>query len=272
MERIILTIFYFIFITGCASHFQESETIEPPPKVVKSEEKDPTLILINGVENGDVALVRKILTKGANVETKNNEGLTLLMMAVRSQQFAVTELLMEFGANPEAETTIKETKETSVDVIFDDKDESSFFAEEEESNVVTAFTFAKGDSGTMEILRSLLLKEPIDGDNANLPLFDVIQEKNGDNLQWLLGKGADPNFIKDKKTTPLIFLFSLRGVKGEELQKLTLIFDILVTHEDIDVGLKVGRRKNTALKKAKRRLKKNPEYQPMVDRLIEMGA
>jgi len=122
---------------------------------------------------------------------------------------------------------------------------------------------------------SLLLKKLLNGEEADvealsLAVFQSIDNLHPDNLIWLFEKGADPNFIKKKKTSPLIALFSMPGIKDEEFSKLEILFDILMSQPDIDVNLKV--RRNTPLKKAKRRLKKNSQYQFLIDALIEQGA
>ena len=98
---------------------------------------------------------------------------------------------------------------------------------------------------------------------------------NVDNLKWLLEKGADPNNIRktssgSDKDTPLIYLFSLRGVEGEAFTKLTAIFDLFVSHPSIDLNLEVKR--STALEKAQRRADQDPNYRPLVEELVRLGA
>ncbi len=94
-------------------------------------------------------------------------------------------------------------------------------------------------------------------------------------VRWLLEKGVDPNVVPLNESgrptdSPLIYLFKLKGVEGDEFINLKKVFDVLVNHPDIDVNLEVGRDK--PLKKALSRLKRDPNYQPMVDKLISMGA
>ena len=189
MAKVLFFVFLSFLNLHCGSHDQENLTFEPVRKTIVSEEKDPALILINAVETGDFEAVAEILKTGADVKVKNPEGYTLLMMAVRSQQFAITELLMNHGADPEVEHAVLGGEQQS------------------------AKDFVVGDSGTAVILTSLLSGEPVDSEMTNLPLFDSIQEKNAPNVEWLLARGANPNFVKDKKTSPLIFFFPFVELK-----------------------------------------------------------
>ncbi|MCJ8276807.1 MAG: hypothetical protein HRT44_10525 [Bdellovibrionales bacterium] len=252
MRILIYIIMLLVFMVGCGSHKQEAFRVDPKRDTNEAGETDFTLILINAVNAGDLETVKDSVAKGGDVNTRDNESLTLLMLATRSQQFAVMDFLVSSGADADLSTESER--------IAPDK---------------RAMDYVAGEEGTVNIMTTILEKKPIDEASLGLSQFDVIKELNPDNLSWLLEKGADPNYIRTSssgrpKDAPLIYLFSLRGIEGEDFTQLSLMFDILVGQPDIDVNLEVKRK--TALDRAKRRLDKNPDYQKLIDKLVAMGA
>jgi len=239
-----------LVLTGCGFHKQNTQLTDPPKKLVSNKETNFDLLVINAVERGDTKELVRLIQKGAKLTALSEDGLNLLMMAVRSQQFATTEVLLKHDMNPR-EVIMNSATEETVDT-FD------FLPEDVQNDPISL------------LLKKLLNGEEADVEALSLAVFQSIDNLHPDNLIWLFEKGADPNFIKKKKTSPLIALFSMPGIKDEEFSKLEILFDILMSQPDIDVNLKV--RRNTPLKKAKRRLKKNSQYQFLIDALIEQGA
>lgn len=235
---------------GCGYHHQETEVIDPPRELITNEETNFDLLVINAVEKGDPTELQSLIDQGANLDLLSTEGMTLLMLAIRSGQLAVVQILMDNNLDPNEQVMVPETDTQRT--AFD------FLAPPESQNPMD------------QIMRSLVQKEEIDTESLNEALFSVIDKLHGDNLEWILNQGADPNAIKDKKTSPLIALLSIPGVKDDKFHDLKKIFDTLLSHPDIDVTLKV--RRNTPLKKAKRRAKKNPQFQVIVDKLVARGA
>lgn len=249
MKKDFLLILSFFICTACGSHSQELFRIDSISPAKSTEEKDFTLILINAVNAGDLNKVKEAIEGGGDVNTMSNEGLTLIMIATRSQQFAVLEYLIQSGADVELESQFEPTTK-----VYD---------------------FIGGDDETVAILSAIINREELNGDLLTSSMYSAIQLMNIDNLTWLLEKGADPNNIRktssgSEKDTPLIYLFSLRGVEGEAFTKLKAIFELFVSHPSIDLNIEV--KKSTALKKAQTRASQDPAYQPLVDKLISMGA
>lgn len=58
--------------------------------------------LINAVLSGDVAKAASLLKGGAEVNSRNEEGITLLMLAAGSGNLAMTDMLIEAGAEVDA--------------------------------------------------------------------------------------------------------------------------------------------------------------------------
>jgi|GEM_PF-2459261 len=225
-------------VVHCGYHTQESEVTVPTAKVISGEETDPRLLLINAVENGDVAAVEKLLEEGGDASAKNSEGMTLLMMAVRAQRFAVTETLVNYGADPENAEVVNsaETK--------------------------TAYDYISGIESTQNIFYALLRGEEVQPEDTNLPLFEQIDQKKHDEVVWLFQKGANPNFVKDDKFTPLIFLLSRPGIKGKEFAKLYKVFNVIMAQERLNPHIAV--KGDLALTRARTRAGTNSQYDVMV--------
>lgn len=253
--RILFLFSLFCLFSACGQHSQELTRVESKQPVKNAGETDQKLILLNAVNSGDLATVHELAEDGADLNIRNNEGLTLIMIAIRAQQFAVVEYLV--------------AEEVDLEMVTESEDYNPD---------VNARQFVESLSMDLEvkgIVSGILNQEPFDTESLGSFMYSAITFKNVDLLRWLLDKGVDPNFIRHSssgrpKDSPLIYLFSLRGVEGDEFQKLTEIFDLLVSHPDIDVNLKV--RRSTPLRKAKRRLQSDPAYQPLVDTLINLGA
>ena len=250
-NKVIATTFVIsVFLFGCGKHEQTLRRISPETKVVEVGEKDPTLKLINAINSGDLNKVKSAISEGADVNTLTDEGLSLLIIAIRAEQYAIVDYLIQQGSDPLQKTESKDYNPP-----------------------IDAFEFVETlpfDQQLKEIFVGILNKEEFDGSVLNEKMFQAILFKNNFLVSWLLEKGADPNYVQDRKHTPLIFLFKQRGIEGSDLKKLEVVFEILVSHPEIDVNKKV--RRDTPLRKAQQRLDANPEYQGMVNKLIELGA
>lgn len=259
-----------LLLVACGSHQQSLLRKDERSPAIKTEENNPLQILINAVNNGNLQQVKDSVANDVNINIRNNEGLTLIMIATRAQQFAVMEFLVE--NNVDLNLT------TESDRIKPDKSALEYLEELDLADNVK------------KIMKGILHKQKFAVSELNHFIYSSIESKNVYLADWILKKGVNPNYVRKSgsgrdKDSPLIYLFSLKGVKdlvavnpetGEQevvapnFQNLKKIFYLLVKHPDINVNLKV--KKNTALKKAKRRLKKDPNYQEMVNKLISMGA
>ncbi len=253
--RIILLPLFLCFMVGCGQHSQSLSRVESKRPVQAVGETDQKLILLNAVNSGDLEAIKGLVEQGVDLNIHNNEGLTLIMVAIRAQQFAVMEYLVAQAVDLEMQTNSEDYKP--------------------DVNAREYVASLGMDSELRDIVMGILNQEAFDIEKLGSFLYSSITFKNIDLLDWLLGKGVDPNLLRlsssgRPKDSPLIYLFSLRGVEGVELQKLRDLFDLLVSHPDIDVNLKV--RRDTPLSKALSRLEDDPAYKPMVDRLIAMGA
>jgi uncharacterized protein YcfL len=257
-------------LTNCGSHQQNLFRIDEKSLIQESKEKDLELILINAVNAGDLKQIEASINQGIDINIRNNDGLTLIMIAITAQQFAVMELLVNKGVNLELTT--------QTDRIKPDKSALEFLEE------------LKLDNKIKTIMKGILTKQEFPITELNNFIFSAISDKNIYLVDWVLKKGVSPNLIRmtssgKEDDSPLIYLFSLKGVKdltekdpatdevkivAPNFQNLKKIFYMLVSHPDIDVNRKVGR--DTPLGKAKTRLKQDANYQEFVDKLTSMGA
>jgi len=60
--------------------------------------KDKNARLFNAAQNGDLVIVQKLISKGADVNAKDEDGFTPLMLAAKNGHKDVCELLISKGA------------------------------------------------------------------------------------------------------------------------------------------------------------------------------
>ena len=118
-------------------------------------------------QNGDVEVVKMLLNKGADVNSKTSDGITALIWATLNGHIEVVKMLIDKGANVNAN----------------------------EGNGMTALIYAS-DKGYLDVVQSLLYK----GADVNAKLSDgntalIYAADKGylDVVQALLNKGADVN-------------------------------------------------------------------------------
>jgi hypothetical protein len=253
--RLVLWLLIGLLIAGCGRHSQTLIRRGVQESVLEVGETDQALQMINAVNAGALEQVRELVAAGADLNGRSNEGLTLIMIAIRAQQFAVIEFLVTAGADLELKTS-----HSDIDPSLNARKYVTLLAMGQEVET---------------IVMGILDQEPFAVETLNDFVYTAITFQNIGLLDWLLQKGVSPNVIRTSesgrpKDSPLIYLFSLRGVDDEDLPSIQAIFDLLVSHPEIDVNLKV--RRDTPLSKAQRALSRNPGYQAMVDQLKAMGA
>ena len=115
------------FSASCGFHEQFTEITDPPQQITFHEEQNFDLKVINAVVNGNSGKLQKLVEEGASLELKNNDGLTLLMLAVRSQQMAVIEILLENQLDPNetVQLTNDDNGKSSYDFLGDENDKKT---------------------------------------------------------------------------------------------------------------------------------------------------
>ncbi|HEV8079927.1 MAG TPA: ankyrin repeat domain-containing protein [Chitinophagaceae bacterium] len=152
--------------------------------------------LIYASMHGDIEMVKFLISKGANVNAKNEDGYTPLMLVADNEnglpiynKVKIIELLLAKGAMPNQKN---ERDETAISIA----------EETGQTDVVKALKAQK-----------VLVKEPIltvvkEGNveytiSPNTQLFDAIKEGNVDAVKQAIKNGADMNVNKELYGSPL---------------------------------------------------------------------
>ncbi|MEM7647045.1 MAG: hypothetical protein AAF203_09055, partial [Pseudomonadota bacterium] len=258
--------FVFMLQMGCGMHEQSVFRKDKDDPTITAGETDPKILMENAVSEGNLDKIRELLEQGISVDLIVPSGLSLMMVAIDSQQYAALELLVELGADLEvlSEPQPGNANPTPLDV----------FAYLDASPL---------SDGIKTVVSKILKKEPIDAVFLEEKgyLFDGgITFKSHFFAQWLLDKGVSPNSLKDGKNSPLTFLFTQKGVvnrfkvceagdlakelceteggifkSNDDLDRLKNVFDVLVNAAGVDFNLVVSSRKRTALGRARSSLR-----------------
>ena len=144
-----------------------------------SENKYENLSLFDLIQNGKINLAIKKIQSGADVNAKNNDGLTPLHWASSNEHIEIVKLLLEHGADVNAKN--------------DDGYTPLYWASRK---------------GHTEIV-NLLLKYGADvntkDDDGNTPLYYASRNGHAEIVKLLLEHGADVNVKNNYGSTPLYF-------------------------------------------------------------------
>jgi ankyrin repeat protein len=154
-----------------------------------------------------VDIMRMLLDAGANVDARDNEGLTPLNI-VYDEDSAKT--LIEAGANVNIKDVSGSTPLHSAVYSYDDKLVALLLLNGADPN----YRNVKGTSplheastiGNLQIVRALIeagARVNIQDKKSETPLFDAVAEGNKEIVQFLLENGADPNITNINNQTPL---------------------------------------------------------------------
>jgi TIR domain-containing protein/ankyrin repeat protein len=147
--------------------------------------------LLSAASSGDIATAARLLGQGADVDTKNNQGDTPLMLATKSGKIDTARLLIEKGANIEAKNNVGETALVAA-CTAGNADIAQLLVEK------GAATDARDDSGATPLMYA--------GLGGNVAIIDL-----------LLAKGANLNAADDKGETPLMYAASAGSVDAVNL-------------------------------------------------------
>ena len=103
MKHLLITTIAAALLVGCSESQQtdpapETKAVAPIPET-KSANPGANKRLLDAVAQGDIKVVKELLTNGANVGAKNAGGETVLNLAVFCGHKKIVELLIENGAN-----------------------------------------------------------------------------------------------------------------------------------------------------------------------------
>lgn len=216
--RFLVVLLVSVFCLHCGKHKQSLYNSDAIREDRNTAETDPNKLIFDKIASGDLVQVKSLIDDaGVDVEHKDTEGRTLLMNAVLGLKYAVVQYLLTKGADVEA-------------------------TDAEGQSVL--------DYASDDVMKQLLRGEPIATEELNNLMMNIaLKDLNSDLLAFLLEQGADPNH-NTGRLTPLIFLAN-RSTPEEEMPKLLVLVEILISHPDIDINLRVGRYTAISLAEAK---------------------
>jgi hypothetical protein len=138
--------------------------------------------LLSAASSGNTATAARLLGQGADVDAKNNQGDTPLMLATKSGKIDTAKLLIEKGANLEAKNNVGETA------------------------LIAACTAGHADIAQLLVEKGAATDARDDG--GATPLMYAGLGGNAAIVDLLLAKGANINAADDKGETPLMYAAS----------------------------------------------------------------
>ena len=169
--------------------------------------------LVKAIQNGELKTVKELVSKGANVNNRDEKGLTPLFYAIRNQHLDIVKYLVSKNADVYAKT--EKTKITPL-----------VYAIAEGNLDIVKYLFGKFgnlnseiinnwqpihcavNAGRLDIINYFISK----GVSVNsttkeeyTPLYFAIKNKDLKTVKFLISKGADVNFKVKDGTTPLYY-------------------------------------------------------------------
>lgn len=141
---------------------------------------------VNAVEIGDMTLIKKLLNKGANINTVNLEGNSALTLALKNNRRDLAKFLIEKGIN----VNLIELTRGHEDEVFS---KSAFIIAVEQN-----------DTEMMELLLKKGAKISYQKGCDESPLMVASEKNNLDAVLFLIEKGANVNERVGEYQTPLI--------------------------------------------------------------------
>ena len=170
--------------------------------------------IFEAVRRGNLAWIRKLFKKGASAQTRGEDGVTPLMVAVSERKKDVVKFLLEQGADVNA----KDFGGDSVlfhalfhDDAGADKEIVELLAchgvdidaKDGTGKTALAISSVLGDTETGQWLVSKGANIDEQDRELKTPLFLSLSEEKTDMLSFLVGAGADPNIPDDDGQLPI---------------------------------------------------------------------
>jgi len=180
--------------------------------------------LIWAVEDNNATDLAKLLAKGADPNTYDKRGNTLLMIAVQNKSNHLIHLLLEAGANPNLRNHYGETAIMLASYHGEAGMTKQFYIKGAEINhngwnpLIYAAT--KGHTEIIEMLLGVGAKIDSTSDNGTTALMMAARGDHLDAVKLLLQKGANPNIRNESGGTALSFALGREHQKVVELLQL----------------------------------------------------
>ena len=180
--------------------------------------------LLWAVEDNNATDLAKLLAKGANPNTYDKRGNTLLMIAVQNKSNHLIHLLLEAGANPNLRNHYGETAIMLASYHGEAGMTKQFYIKGAEINhkgwnpLIYAAT--KGHTQIIEMLLDVGAKIDSTSDNGTTALMMAARGNHLEAVKLLLKSGANPNIRNESGGTALNFALGREHQKVVELLQL----------------------------------------------------
>lgn len=147
------------FVNDAIAHFHRSE---PPSAETSSESQQEPALLVLGTDKAApdehkwIAVVKPLLDHGANIESRDENGATLLIIATLEHDPALVRLLLQRGAKvdaalPDGETALFWADAKSAALLL--KHGANINARSSQGGTPLQFAEMRGDEATVKLLR-----------------------------------------------------------------------------------------------------------------------
>ncbi len=187
MKKVIFVSLVFL-LTSCSMSNKEKEKYRPEKYFSEQQ-----VLVAEAVYNGEEKQLEKLLKMGLDVNKPGKQGLTYLLYAIKVNNYAVTEILLEQGADPNflAYYVIPSDK-----IVKDEWDD--------EPIRTLPLETCCGASYPIKYMKLLVKYGANLNDNrTELPLHVAIMADDMEKVKYLLANGADINQL-ERSSTPIM--------------------------------------------------------------------
>ena len=187
MKKYILFAFVFL-LTSCIMSNRERERFPAAEYFNKQE-----LPIAEAIYNGEEKKLQNLINQGANISHIGEEGFTYLMYAVMIENYEITELLLENGADPNQISPLMKTKRNAR------REEG----ERKRSLDMLPLETSCGSSYPIKYMKLLIKHGAVINVNNNKtppPLEEAIITDDMEKIKYLVANGADINLLYQSST------------------------------------------------------------------------
>ena len=229
---------------------KEKPLEEEKPKEVEKAEPEPerqTYPLNQAAANGDIEQVRMSISKGVDINAKDEEGNTPLRLAVKSGKMEIVQILVEAGADvnmgswPPLGEAVDKNDVAIAKYLIDHG------ANVNAPRDWTPLVQAPYVSNNVEMVELLIANGADVNAGEWSPLHGAVDERRRDIVELLIKKGADVNAKDGSGSTPLRYsiqnndwdMFKLLFANGADIKAITpeglTLLHFMSTYDNPDI-------------------------------------
>src|SRR5690349_12080216 len=194
---------------------------------------EPDVRLFQAVRSGDAGLLKQILTK-ANLESRDKRGATLLMHSAAFGNLATLKLLLDRGADVNARNDFGATallwaaRDPEKARLLIERGADVNARSKQGRTPLMLAALRPGGAATVALLLSKGADPAVADNHGETALGLAATIGEADSMRLLLAKGADPSSKNDKSETPVIM-----ASKGVNAAAVRLLLD---RHVDVNAA------------------------------------